>query len=259
MGAGDWLLAAGEARAVHERTGKRVVIVDGRGRPQWVDLWNGLPYILPRAEPGCETVVSGSGYRPYIALKTPGRWRWKPYQPKPAELRFTLEEQLLGVGNAGHVMIEPNVKAIGHLNKAWFWERWQQLVDSFPPDTFIQCGPMGTRYLERVRVLSTSTFREALAVLSQQRALVTTEGGLMHGAAAVGVRSVVLWSEFISPEITGYKMHRNLRHAGNPCGMRLNCPSCRRSMQAITVDEVRAALVGIIGETTPCPETTGQN
>ena len=34
----------------------------------------------------------------------------------------------------------------------------------------------------------------------------------------------------------GYKQHVNLRHAGNPCGIRLNCPSCRRSMQAITVE-----------------------
>lgn len=247
MGAGDWLMAAGEARAMHQRTGKDVAIVDRAGRAQWVDLFAGVPYILPRVVPGCAQVLSASGTRPYILLKTPGRWRWRPYEPKPAEIRFTLTEQLLAQGNAGYVMIEPNVKQIGHQNKAWFWDRWQQLVDSFPPGLFLQCGPAGTRVLERVRYVETPSFRDALAVLSQSIALVTTEGGMMHGAAAVNTKAVVLWSEFIAPTITGYKQHVNLRHAGNPCGSRLNCPSCRASMQAITVEEVRAALLGIPG------------
>lgn len=256
MGMGDWLLAAGEARALHEATGKDVAIVDARGRAQWVDLWNGVPYILPRVVPGCLTVLNTSGMRPYIAMKTPARWRWKPYQPKPAEVRFSLDEQRLADQHRGHVMIEPNVKQIGHTNKAWLWERWQELVLSMPGTTFVQCLQGGTRALagDNVRHVLTLTFRDAMAVLSQSTALVTTEGGLMHAAAAVGVRAVVLWSEFISPEITGYKMHRNLRHAGNPCGMRLNCPGCRRSMAAITVGEVADALKEVLA----CRDTKTQ-
>ena len=247
MGAGDWLMAAGEARALHEKTGKPVAIVDARGRAQWVDLWNGIPYILPRVVPGCLTVLSGSGMRPYIAMKTTGRWRWKPYQPKPAEVRFTLDEQMLAAQQAGRVMIEPNVKNIGHTNKAWLWDRWQALVESMPDTQFVQCLQGGTQALagHNVHHVPTPTFRDAMAVLSRSVALVTTEGGLMHAAAAVGTPAVVLWSEFISPDVTGYKMHTNIRHAGNPCGMRLNCPSCRRSMAAITVDEVRSALAAI--------------
>jgi ADP-heptose:LPS heptosyltransferase len=248
MGAGDWLMAAGEARATHARSGKPVAIVDRHRRAQWVDLFRGIPYILPRVTPGCELVFSAPGMRPYIVFKTPQRWRWQPYKPKPAELRFSLAEQELARDHAGHVMIEPNVKNVGHGNKAWFWDRWQALVDALPPGTFVQCGAPGVRRLERVRYVETATFREALAVLSQSRALVTTEGGLMHGAAAVDVRAVVLWSEFIAPDITGYDMHINLRHAGPPCGSRLNCPGCRRSMQAITVDEVRSALVELLEE-----------
>lgn len=247
MGAGDWLMAAGEARALHEVTGKAVAIVDQRGRAQWVDLWNGIPYILPRVVPGCATVLNTSGMRPYIAMKTTGRWRWKPYQPKPAEVRFTVDEQMLAAQQAGRVMIEPNVKNIGHTNKAWLWDRWQALVDSMPDTQFVQCLPVGARVLagDNVHHVQTLSFRDAMAVLSRSVALVTTEGGLMHAAAAVGTPAVVLWSEFISPDVTGYKMHTNLRHAGNPCGMRLNCPSCRRSMAAITVGEVRSALAAI--------------
>lgn len=250
MGAGDWLMAAGEARAIHERIGQNVVIVDRNGRPQWVDLWRGVPYILPCAEPGCAKVVSGSGVRPYIISKTSLRWKWKPYTPKPAEIRFNLDEQSLARDHAGRVMIEPNVKDIGHRNKAWPWDRWQALVREFPAATFVQCGPEGARLLDGVRQVVTKNFRDALAVLSGSRALVTTEGGLMHGAAAVGVRAVVLWSEYIAPANTGYSMHVNLRHAGAGCGKRINCPSCRASMDAITVGEVREALAGILERAT---------
>lgn len=252
MGAGDWLMAAGEARAVHERTGQKVVIVDRNGRPQWIDLWRGVPYILPCAEQGCAKVVSGSGVRPYIISKTSMRWKWKPYTPKPAEIRFNLDEQSLAREYGGSVMIEPNVKDIGHRNKAWPWSRWEQLVEAMPGVEFVQCLQGGTRPLSHanVRHVLTLTFRDALAVLSGSRALVTTEGGLMHGAAAVGVRAVVLWSEYIAPANTGYSMHVNLRHAGAGCGKRINCPSCRASMDAITVGEVREALVGILERAT---------
>ena len=249
MGAGDWLMAAGEARHVHEKFGKPVVIVDGHHRPQWIDLWDGLPYILPRATRGTIEVVSGPGVRPYIHSKGPTRWKWKKYAPKPAEMRFTLDEQRFALPFAGRVMIEPNVKAIGHLNKAWYWDRWQQLADKLRDDgvDLVQCiGPLSERMLAGVEVVQTRTFRQALAVLERCRALVTTEGGLMHGAAAVETPAVVLWSEFISPEITGYAMHRNLRHAGPPCGMRLNCSGCRASMAAITVDEIVENLKEIL-------------
>lgn len=240
-------MAAGEARLLHEKTGKPVAIVDQRGRAQWVDLWNRIPYIVPRVTPECVTLLNASGARPYIALKTPTRWHWKRYQPIPAEVSFTLDEQMLAAQHAGRVMIEPNVKDIGHTNKAWLWDRWQQLVDSMPETQFVQCLHGGARALsgDNVHHVLTLTFRDAMAVLSRSVALVTTEGGLAHAAAAVGTPAIVLWSEFISPEITGYAMHRNIRHAGAPCGRRLNCPSCRKSMAEITVDEVRTALVAI--------------
>lgn len=233
-------MAAGEARYIHEKTGKKVCIVDRANRAQWIDLWNGIDYILPRYEQGAVRIVNTSGVRPYILAKLATRWKWRPYKPKPAELRFTLDEQQAAEPYRGLVMIEPNVKAIGHTNKAWIWSHWQAAVDSMPEVTFIQCLQGGTRALagDNVRHVLTLSFRDALAVLSVCRAFVGTEGGLMHGAAAVGTPAVILWSEFISPSVTGYDMHRNIRHAGEACGMRLNCSGCRKSMAAITVDEV---------------------
>lgn len=247
MGLGDQLMAAGEARAAHRRTGKPVVIVDRSNRVQWSDLWAGVPYIIDRHIPGAVRIVNASGVRPYIAEKTPHRWTWKAYRPTPAEVVLTADELAFAEPYRGAVMVEPNIKAIGHDNKAWPWSRWVALVEALPEVRFVQCLSGGTRTLDGVdQYALTLTFRQALAVLSVCRAFVGTEGGLMHGAAAVGTPAVILWSEFISPHVTGYDTHRNLRHAGPACGKRIPCSSCRKSMDAITVREVALNLKEIL-------------
>lgn len=247
MGFGDWLLAAGEAKAAHKATGRPVLITDPAGKPQWSEVFENNPYILrkPFAAGGFVRVISSSGCRPYIAAKSAGRWTWKPYKPTPAEMFFTEQELAFAECCRGKIMIEPNGKPVGHKNKLWPRERWQQFVDTAHLP-FVQCGPSNTDWLQGVNRMPTATFRQALAVLSVCRAIVTTEGGLMHGAAAVGTPAVVLWSEFIDPSITGYAQHRNIRHARRTCGMRINCPSCRKSMEAITVREVADALTEIL-------------
>jgi len=257
MGYGDWLMAAGEARLAHEKTGRPVLITDPVGTPQWSEVFEGNPYILrkPFAAGGFVRVISSSGNRPYIAAKSAGRWTWKPYTPIPAEMFFTDAELAFAEPYRGAVMLEPNVKAIGHSNKAWPAERWRELIQCLGGPLandmhLVACTPHNPERLAgaSLTVAVTPTFRQALAVLSVCRALVTTEGGLMHGAAAVGTPAVVLWSEFIDPSITGYKQHRNIRHAHRTCGMRIPCPSCRKSMEAITVREVVDALAEVIGD-----------
>lgn len=246
---GDELMAAGEARRLRKLNGLPSIIVSGRdGRPRWCDLWDGIPYILKRAAGrNCNRIISGGGVRPYIAAKGPDRWTWKPYTPTPAEIVFTDAERRFAEPYRGMVMVEPNVKAIGHSNKAWLWGRWQEVVGSMPETRFVHCIPHGVQpTLHGTSWVTTPTFRHALAVLSVCRTFVGTEGGLMHGAAAVGTPAVILWSEFISPDITGYPQHRNIRHAGKPCGMRTDCPGCRKSMEAITVDEVVQNLKEIL-------------
>lgn len=250
MGLGDWLMAAGEARSVFQATGKLVAVTDQSGRPQWSDLWKGLPYIVDRPTPETLRVVSASGQRPYIRGKFPHRWTWLPYKPKPAEIAFTADELAFAQPYHGAVMIEPNVKATGHRNKAWPRIYWQALVEQLQDVRTLQCLPTGSQPLPGIAEhVITPTFRHALAVLSVCRALVTTEGGLMHGAAAVGVPAVVIFGAFISPRVTGYAMHRNL-YAGDTelgCGRRLNCKCCQSAMQRITPSLVLDNLKEILG------------
>jgi ADP-heptose:LPS heptosyltransferase len=240
-------MASGEARKLHKANGLPVVIVNRMGRPQWSEVWDNVPYIAHR--PGGKPVnrlLNCPGYRPYIAGKTPNNWTWKTYKPTPAEIVFTPAELAFAEPYRGMVMIEPNVKANGHDNKAWLDTRWNDLAQHLLGQGLgiLQCGPRGNSWLQpmSIRSVETLTFRQAAAVLSVAKAFVGTEGGLHHAAAAVGTPAVILWSEFISPEITGYATMTNLRHAGRPCGNRMSCPGCRKSMEAITVNEVVQAL-----------------
>lgn len=242
-------MSAGEARALYRRTKQPVMIVGRDGRPIQSDLFAGIPYIIqkPLKSGPFQRIVNGPGVRPYIAGKTEERWSWRVYKPEPAEIKFTDGELEFAERYRGRVMIEPNCKPIGHDNKAWPAPRWAELVSRLEADgiPLVQCAPGGVVPLTDTHAL-TPSFRYAAAVLSVSRAFIGTEGGMMHAAAAVGVPGVILWSEFISPEITGYTMHRNLRHAGKPCGSRINCDSCRKSMEFISVTEVVTNLKEIL-------------
>lgn len=249
MGYGDSLMAAGEARRLHKKHGRPIMIVDRGGRPLRDPLWLGINYIIDSPLGGLlgtpMRLLNCSGTRPYIAGKTMRQWTWRPFVPTPAEIMFTRDEVEFATPFLGKVMIEPNVKNIGHPNKAWVADNWLAL--SKTRDDFVQCVTDPSQSLpSNVLKVITPTFRHALAVLSMSRAFVGTEGGLMHGAAATGTPAVILWSEFISPEITGYPTMTNLRHAGKPCGHRMACAGCRKSMEAITVTEVSEALERIL-------------
>lgn len=250
MGFGDTIMSIGEAKRLHQQTGQRVLIVGRDGRPVKSDLFVGVPYIIdgrPNSGESYQRLVNGSGVRPYIASKTPERWVWRKYKPTPADIVFTPSELDFADRYRGHVMVEPNVKSIGHDNKAWPAPRWRELVQALAAGgiSTIQCVPGGVTPLTDRGAL-TPSFRYAAAVLSVSRAFIGTEGGLMHAAAAVGVPGVILWSGFIGPENTGYDMHRNLRHTDKSCGLRTNCDHCRAAMERITVTEAVANLKEIL-------------
>lgn len=245
MGSGDWVIATGQVKRMYAKRPVPVMVVNHINKPQWNDLFIGNPKISKYAKPGLQTLVNSSGHRPYIVSKTDRQWTWRPFGPEPGEIFFTPAELAFAEPYRGKVMIEPNGKNIGHNNKRWDWSRWQQLVErNIAP--MVQCASTGGAYLTGVKNVATPSFRQAAAVLSVSRAFVGGEGGLMHAAAAVGVPAVILWSEFIEPSVTGYPMHKNIRHAGPACGMRVDCQTCRASMEAITVREVAEALQEVL-------------
>lgn len=244
IGMGDEIIATARARAMHKANGLPVVIVGRNGLARWSPIWENNPRILREPIANCNRLPNGGGAgRPYIAGKTSTHWIWKTWEREPGEIYLYEHEKRFAEPYSGKILVEPNTKVVDG-NKAWSFDRWASLV-SGREEVFLQVGPPGIRVLPGVQHVVT-TFREACAVLAASRAFVGTEGALHHAAAALGVPAVVLWSEFISPEITGYASQVNLRRAGSPCGSRLPCGGCKVSMHAIEVEEVEDALEGIL-------------
>jgi len=237
VGIGDEIMAAGQARATREQTGRAPAIIGRNGRARWSDIWQGNPNISQIRNGKTPTILNGPGARPYIDGKTPKFWVWKKWDRVKGDIYLSDAECEFAAAYRDCVMIEPNTK-VQDGNKSWPWDRWQDFVlraDS--AIRFIQVGPQGTRKLDRVEHVRT-TFRQGCAILAGARCFIGTEGALHHAAAALGVPAVVLWGEFISPEYTGYLEQLNLRHADRACGSRIPCATCRKSMEAISTDEV---------------------
>lgn len=242
MGAGDAIMATAQAKRLHANTGKLVVVVGRGGVPVWSEVFENNPKIARAHGRHTARLQNASGMRPYIVAKTPTKWIWKRWAIEPGELYLSAAEKAFSAPYAGKILVEPSTKVPGS-NKAWVWERWQQVVDA--GGDFIQVGRADAHRLRGVQFVETPTFRYACAVLAVSRAFVGSEGGLGHAAAALGVPAVVLFSAFISPLVTGYAAHRNIYKGPAGvlgCGSRISCDCCRASMEAITVEDVRSAI-----------------
>lgn len=250
MGAGDWLMATAQVKELHARTGKRVRVVNSKGITQWNEVFLHNPKIVRPDEPSSPGVrlTNASGARPYIAAKLPDRWIWKRWATAPGEIYLSRDELAFGEKHGGGVLVEPHTKVAGS-NKAWPFDRWQEFART--RDDLVQVGKADSQRLDGVRFVETPSFRHACAVLSASRGFVGTEGGLHHAAAALGIRGVVLFSAFISPDVTGYPGHINI-YKGAPglgCGSRNRCQCCLDAMERITVEEVVRNVKEMVRET----------
>ena len=257
MGWGDEIMAAGQAREIHEATGRKVQIVDRHGQTRFHEAWIGNPHIVHRGSyvPGqVEVLRNGPGYRPYIKAKHNSHWEWSEWKCPRGDLFFTEEElrtaNLLRMQRAltQFILIEPNLKAKASPNKDWGRERWMRLVELMKRKGLrpLQVGPAGTSLLPGAELVVTPTFRIGCALLAHAKAAVLHEGGLHHAAAALGLRSVVIFGGFISPKQTGYDFHANLFTGGEPCGQRLPCRHCAIAMGQITPEAVLAEVLQIL-------------
>ena len=250
MGWGDELMAAGEARRIHEATGGKVRIVAHLTARTTLSsvMWDNLDYIAKPGETAVATLVESPFARPYRARIEPHGSFWKPYQPQPAEIRLTPQEQAFSaLVGTGFVVIEPNVKPRrdGAANRQWGWDRYAALISSRPHLRWVQVGKPELSTLPGVSRVSTNSFREACAVLARAAAYVGPEGGLHHASAALGIPAVVIFGGYISPEVTGYRCHMNLFSGeGLGCGRRESC-GCD-CMTRISPDQVARSLDAVL-------------
>jgi ADP-heptose:LPS heptosyltransferase len=259
VGLGDQIMATGLARGARKR-GKRIAFGDGE-RIRWdhhsAQIFKGNPNIaLPGQERhrDVEWVKFYKGHRIYNT-QDGDRWVWHPekFKAKPGELFLTdLELAFAAQFGSGFVVIEPNVPEMKTCapNKRWPVARYEAVSKEFAASGYkvVQFGYHGARHrLQHAQYISPPTFRHALAILKNARIAILPEGGLHHGAAAVGTKAVVLFGGFIPPSVTGYDMHANLTGGAEACGSLNACPHCAAAMDAIRVDDVLGAADGMLG------------
>jgi hypothetical protein len=90
--------------------------------------------------------------------------------------------------------------------------------------------------------------RDAAAVLASCSALICQVGFLMHAAAAVGTRAVVIYGGFEAPWESGYEQNINLFTdlPCSPCWLRELCPYDKECMQKIDVASVLKSIDAIL-------------
>jgi hypothetical protein len=256
MGYGDQLMGSGLARGAASR-GKRIAFGDRR-TIRWDSrsepIYRGNPNVAVPGSEGAsdlEWLEFYKGHRLYNRQdRTNDRWIWnEEFHAQPGEMFFTPAEVLRGKRyGSGFVLIEPNVVAGKGCapNKEWGRDNYQQTAFRLIAEGFEVCQfkyPGSGDRLVGVRSLPTIDVRDALAILGNASGYVGPEGGLHHGAAAVGIPAVVLFGGFIPPSVTGYEGHANLTGGAEACGSLRRCAHCEEAMRAIAVDEVCAAAL----------------
>jgi ADP-heptose:LPS heptosyltransferase len=179
------------------------------------------------------------------------RWIWNlDFRAIPGEIVFDKEEIDFSKRiKPGFILIEPNVpwhKSVAP-NKDWGKAKYQAAANELISRGYeVAQFSFGQVRLSGVRVIPVSSFREAAIALTRSRMAILPEGGLHHGAAAVGVRAVVLFGGFIPPVVTGYPGHTNLNGGFEACGSIFKCDHCRAAMEAISVESVINATEEIL-------------
>ena len=143
------------------------------------------------------------------------------------------DDLLRGVGKR-FITIDPHTKDEYTVNKRYPFNKWQNVVNEARDKLgieFVQIGSPTDQILEGVTNLSGKTsFRQAAAVISKSLLHAGPEGGLMHAANAVDVKSVILITGFLHPRMTCYEENSNIwiGKSHGPCGMKVECPECKR-------------------------------
>lgn len=250
MGLGDNIMATGMAKSAVKR-GKRIAFGDGSNI-----LWDQHSEQIFRNNPNIasfgserdddvEWIPFYKGNRLYNKHdQTNDRWIWNcDFKAKPGEIFFTDKELTFAQKfGSDFVLIEPYVPTYKGCaeNKTWPLNRYNNVVQMLKARghnvrQFIHTGGA----LAGVGTIQTPTFRHALAVLAQAALYIGPEGGLHHGAAAVGIPAVVIFGGFIPPQVTGYDSHVNLTGgAEHACGSLTPCKHCKVAMENIASKEV---------------------
>lgn len=244
MGLGDEIMATGIAKVLNELSGKKVAF--GKNNRLIFNDTNTIvfknnPRIVQPGEEATDVVWSDfvTGNRSYIKNTSNGKMIWDEcFRADRGEFYFDNEDKV-EIPVESFIVVEPHTKqTVSADNKQWPVNKMQLVVNELISDYNVIQFDYGKHILNGVIPLKTKNIRQSAYVLSKAQGLITLEGGLHHAAAAVACPAVVIFSGYISPETTGYALHRNIFKADSVCGNLHSCKHCKEILNSISVEEV---------------------
>lgn len=252
-------MATGLAKGAAAR-GKRIAFGNGSNiiwDQHSEQIFRGNPNIAPPGSEGesdLEWIPFYKGNRIYNTHDhVRERWIWNyNFSSIPGEIFFHPKETEFAEKNSpkSFVLIEPYVPAYKGCatNKTWPLNRYVNVVEMLKRKGYnVQQFRHNGAALPGVGAIQAPTFRHALAILAKASLYIGPEGGLHHGAAAVGIPAVVIFGGFIPPKVTGYDSHTNLTGSSKKaCGSLTPCQHCKDAMESIKSKQVYDAAKSIL-------------
>lgn len=255
-------MAAGSAQTIYDqdRSQGPVAICDIRGHAKWHDLWVGNPAVA-HPDPGypegrapqSRWVKNSKFCRPYIQYPFTDdtgwiwatNWRARDHR---GLLYLTPQETAVGADLSARygpfLLLEPT-PVRGNKNRRWPDAKWEDLSEALRALglPIVQLQHAASRLLPNTIWAPHHGFRQACGVLSAASLFVSTEGGLVHASAALGIPTVALWGGCVSCDVLGYPEHVNLvdEDPRTPCGKWRPCAHCADAWSRLTADRVAEA------------------
>ena len=262
MGWGDDLMWLGEAEQVWKKDPRKVIHA---GRKKSI-IWEDIPWVVDHDEETDREKVyvpeKPNGNRWYIKGWSNGRIMYQPYEPKPAPYSIEDSESLWAAITVAKktekpfVILNPDTKNTTLSdNKDWGFDNWQKLCDlvrrkyeviRLKPSKGYHDVSGNVKYnepeLEGAINIEIDGIRDAFAVADLAHAIITSEGGMHHFAAARNIPAFVICGGVVTPDITGYKDRNQTYyvydHPQTPCGSQFSCPHCREAMNSIPPEKI---------------------
>jgi hypothetical protein len=269
MGFGDDIMSTAFAAEAHRQFPEAKVVfgdpksylgADGKTlHIHFSEVFENNPNILQPGEPAKSLVCVPDypGHRPSIRYPECAvsngritRFSFEPgFSAPTGDIFFSIAEKAAAAAIAAQLppsfyVIEPHIAQKDWDNrKGYPGEKWDQVIEALTSKGY-ELVQFSSPASDKVHHAPTPTFRHALGLLACSSGFLGTDGGLHHGAAALGVPATVLWGHFSSPTTFGYPDQHNLRKAEGPgCGTTYaTCEECEGSLGRIEVDEVVAAF-----------------
>jgi len=278
MGLGGYLTWTALAREIFERTGSKIVPIESHGNMIKLvcsPAFKNNPHIVQDFSCDGNTMVFpialNNPLANYCDIDTPQRAQHKSDKhiietlcsafgiknPRiKCELFLTnqeLDEASKILENKGiksnFVCIEPVSKTNYTVNRQYDFAKWQKVVNEVSDEVdIVQLGVPGSPELDGVfSLVGETSFRTAAAIISKSKALLSSEGGLVHVANAVDTPAVVVLTGYQTKKMVSYNSHTYINISSHgPCGLKSRCKKCEMDTERHDPHEIIRACKEIL-------------